>query len=105
MLRLSVIANFVPSKTIFRGVLEYYFFQNKAAVEGHRIRVEIYGIHAVAEWTLQEMVSKNDFDLGYDNRLGAPKTFEYENLGVSLREEPCQTQEEHGDLLGVVVNG
>ena len=42
-------SNFVPEKVFLRGVLLYYFNMKKTAAQRHRILVEVYGEHALAE--------------------------------------------------------
>ena len=44
-------SNFVPEKLFLRGVLLHYFNMKKTATESHRILVEVYGEHALAELT------------------------------------------------------
>ena len=46
--------NFGPEKVFLRGVLLHYFNMKKTAVESHRILVEVYGEHALAEQTCQK---------------------------------------------------
>ena len=45
----SNMSNFVPEKVILRGVLLHYFNMKKTAAESHRILVENYSEHALAE--------------------------------------------------------
>ena len=47
-------SNFVPEKGFSWGVLLHYFNMKKTAAESHRILVEIYGEHALAERTCQK---------------------------------------------------
>ena len=44
-------SNFVPEKMCLRGVVLHYFNMKKTAAESHRILVEVYGEHALAERT------------------------------------------------------
>ena len=44
----------VPKKVFLRGVLLYYFNMKKTSDESHRILVEVYGDHALAERTCQK---------------------------------------------------
>ena len=46
-------SKFVPEKVFLRGVL-HYFNMKKTAAELHRILVEVYGEHALAERTCQK---------------------------------------------------
>ena len=46
-------SNFVPEKVFLRRVLLHYF-NKKTASESHRILVEDYGEHALAERTCQK---------------------------------------------------
>ena len=48
-------SNFVPEKVFLRGVLLHYFNMKKTAAESHRILVEVYGEHALAERTCQKL--------------------------------------------------
>ena len=49
-------SNFVPEKMFLRGVLLHYFNIKKTFAESHRILVEVYGEHAIAERTSQNWV-------------------------------------------------
>ena len=42
-------SNCVPEKVFLRGVLLHYFNMKKTAAESHRILVEAYGEHTLAE--------------------------------------------------------
>ena len=46
-------SKFVPEKVFVRGVPLHYFNMKKTAAESHRILVEVYGEHALAERTCQ----------------------------------------------------
>lgn len=87
-----------------RGILLHYFFQKKSAVEAHRILVKTYGDHVMPETTCRDWFRRfknNDFDVKNKQRSGAPKKFEDEELETLLNEDPCQTQAELAELLGV----
>ena len=43
--------NFVPEKVFLWEVLLHYFNMKKTAAESHRILVEVYGEHAIADRT------------------------------------------------------
>ena len=67
----------------------------KTAAESHRILVEVYGEHALAERTCQKRFAR--FKSGYfgledEERPGQPKKFEREELEALLDEDCCQTQ-------------
>ena len=90
-------SNFVPEKVFLRGVLLHYFNMKKTAAESHRILVEVYGEHALAERTCQKRFARfksGDFGLEDEQRPGQPKKFEDEELEALLDEDCCQTQEE-----------
>ena len=99
-------SNFVPEKVFLRGVLLHYFNMKKTAVERHRILVEVYGEHALAERTCQKWFARfksGDFGLEDEKRHGQPKKFEDEELEALLDEDCCQTQEELAKSLGVTL--
>ena len=89
-------SNFVSEKVFLRGVLLHYFNMKKSAAESHRILVEVYGEHALAERTCQRWFArfKSDFGLEDEERPGQPKKFKDEELEALLDEDCCQTQEE-----------
>ena len=94
-------SSFVPNKVFLRGVLLHYFNMKKKAVESHRILVEVYGDHALAERTCQKWFARfksGNFDLEDEERPGQPKKFEDEELEALLDEDPSQTQEEFDHL-------
>ena len=96
--------NFVPEKVFLWGVLLHYFNMKKNAAESHRILVEVYGEHALAEQTCQKWfarIKSHDFGLEDEERPGQPKKFEDEELEALLDEDGCQTQEELAESLGV----
>ena len=75
-------SNVVPEKVFLRGVLLYYFNMKKTAVESHRILVEVYGEHALAEQTCQKWFARfksGDFGLEDEERPGQPKKFKMKN--------------------------
>ena len=51
-------SNFVPEKVFLRGVLLHYFNMKKTAAKSHRILVEVYGEHALAERTCQKWFAR-----------------------------------------------
>ena len=51
-------SNFVPEKVFLRGVLVHYFNKKKTAAESHRILVEVYGEHALAERSCQKWFAR-----------------------------------------------
>ena len=97
-------SNFAPEKVFLWGVLLHYFNMKKTAAESHRILVEVYGEHALAEQTCQKWFARfksGDFGLEDEERPGQPKKFEDEELEALLDEDCCQTQEELAESLGV----
>ena len=98
-------SNFVPEKVFLRGVLLHYFNMKKTAVESHRILVEVYGEHDLAERMCQKWFARfksGGFGLEDEERLGQPKKFEDEELEALLDEDCCQTQEELAESFGVI---
>ena len=94
----------MPENVLLRGVLLHYLNMNKTAAENHRILVEVYGEHALAERTCQKWFARfksGDFGLEDEERTGQPKKFEDEELEALLDEYCCQTQEELAESLGV----
>ena len=97
-------SNFVPEKVFLPGVLLHCFNMKKTAAESHRILVEVYGEHALAERTCQKWFARfksGDFGLEDEERPGQPKKFEDEELEALLDDDCCQTQEEFAGSLGV----
>ena len=97
-------SNFVPEKVFLRVVLLHYFNMKKTAAESHRIWVEVYGEHALAERTCQKWFARfksGDFGLEDEERPGQPKKLEDEELEALLDEDCCQTQGEFAESLGV----
>ena len=94
----------MPEKVFLRGVLLHYFNMKKTVAESHRILVEVYGEHALAERTCQKWFARfksGDFGLEAEERPGQPKKFEDEELEALVDEDCCQTQEELAKSLGV----
>lgn len=97
-------SSFLPEKVFLRGVLLHYFHMKKTAVESHRILVEVYGKHALAERTCQKWYGRfksGHFGLEDDERPGQVKKFRDAELEAILDTDPCQTQEELAEALGV----
>ena len=91
-------------KEFLRRVLLHYFNMKKIAAESHRILVEVYGEHVLAEQTCQKCFARfksGNFALEDEGRPGQPKKFEDEELEALLYEDYCQTQEEFAESLGV----
>ena len=100
----SNMSNFVPEKVYLRGVVLHYFNMKKTAAKSHRILVEVYGQHALAERTCHKWFARfksGDFVLEDEERLGQPKKFEDKELEALLDEDCCQTQEELAESLVV----
>lgn len=97
-------STFVPNKAFLRGVLLHYFNMNKSAAEAHRILVEVYGEHALAEQTCRKWFARfkaGDFDLDDKERPGQPKKFQDNELEALLNEDASQTLHELSTSLGV----
>ena len=97
-------SNFVPEKVFLRGVLLHYFNMKKTAAESHRILVEVYGEHALAERTCRKWFARfksGVFGLEDVERPGQPKKFEDEELEALFDEDCCQIQEELAESLEV----
>ena len=76
----------------------------KTAAESHRILVEVYGEHALAERTCQKWFTRfkrGDFSLEDNERPRQPKKFEDEELEALLDEYCCQIQDEFAKSLGI----
>ena len=72
----------MPEKVFLRGVLLHYFNMKKTAAESHRILVEVYCEHALAERTCQKWFAR--FKSGYfvledEERPRQPKSLEMNN--------------------------
>ena len=81
-------SNFVPEKVFLRGVLLHYLNMKKTAAESHRILVEVYGEHALAELTCQKWFARfksGDFGLEDEERLGHLKTFKSSRIHSKAR--------------------
>ena len=97
-------SNFVPEKVFLWGALLHYFNMKKTAAESHRMLVEVYGEHALAERTYQKWFARfksGDFGLDDEERPGQPENFQDEELEALLDGNCCQTQEEIAESLGV----
>jgi len=97
-------SNFVPDKVFLRGVLLHYFNMKKSAAESHRILVEVYEKHALAEQMCRKWFSRfknGNFELEDKERPGQSKKFEDEKLESLLDENPCQTLKDLAKSLGV----
>ncbi|CAH2101384.1 unnamed protein product [Euphydryas editha] len=76
----------------------------KTAAESHRILMEVYGKHALAERTCQKWFARfkdGDFCLEDEERPRQPKKFEDEELEALIDEDCCQTQKELAESLRV----
>ena len=63
----------MPQNVFLRGVLLHYFNMKKTNAESHRILVEVYGEHALAERTCQKWFVRfksGDFGLEDEERPG-----------------------------------
>ena len=94
----------VPKKVLLRGILLHYFKMKKTSDESHRILVNVYGDHALAERICQKWFGRfKSGDLGFEDeeRPGQPKKYEDAELEELLDQDSCQTQEELAETLGV----
>lgn len=97
-------SNYVPTKQHLREAMLLYFNQKKCATECHRLLSETYPKYAPAIRTCQQWYSQfrsGNFDVEDKDRPGPVKKFEDAELDTLLDEDPCQTQEELAELLGV----
>ena len=97
-------SNFVLEKVYLRGDLLHYFNMKKTAAKSHRILVEVYGEHALAERTCHKWFARfksDDFGFEDEESPGQPKKFEDEELEALIDEDCCQTQEKFAESLGV----
>ena len=72
-------SNFVHEKVFLRGVLLHYFNMKKTAAESHRILVEVYGEHALADRTCQKWFARfksGGFGLEDEEHPGQPTKFD-----------------------------
>lgn len=95
---------FVPNKVFLRGVLLHYFIMKKSAAEAHRILVEVYSEHTLAEQTCRKWFARfkaGDFELEDKERPGQPKKFEDKELEALLNEDSSQTLQELSTSLEV----
>ena len=51
-------SNFVPEKVLLQRVLLHYFNMKKTVAESHRILVEVFGEHALAERTCRKWLAR-----------------------------------------------
>ena len=82
----------------------YYFIQNKAAAETHRILVETCGDNVLSDTTCRDWFRRfknNDFKLEDKERSGSPKQFEDRELEEILDENRSQTLAVLGETFHV----
>ena len=94
----------MPKKHHLREVVLHYFILKKSAAETHRILVEAYGEHALAEPTCREWFRRfksGDFVLEDKERPGQPKKFEDTELQAVLDEDDTLSQKQMAEMLGV----
>ena len=96
--------NYVPTKQHLREVLLFFFNSKKRAAESHRLLSETYGDHTpsikMCEYWFRRFKS-GDFDTEDKERPDQPKKIEDEEFEKLLDEDPCQTQDELAESLGV----
>lgn len=101
---LLTMADFVPKKEHLRHAMLHYFVMKKTAAETVRILVAVYGEHAPSFPTCKRWFTRfrrGDFDVSDKERPGQPKKFEDRELEALLEEDPCQTQGQLAESLGV----
>ncbi|GBP85996.1 Mariner Mos1 transposase [Eumeta japonica] len=77
---------------------------SKTAAESHRIWLEVYDEHALAEQRCRKWFARfksGDFELDYKERPGQPKKFEDVELQGLLDVDSCQTLQEFATSLAV----
>lgn len=97
-------ATYVPTKRHFREVLLYQYISAKSAAEGYRALVETYPEHAPSEKTCRKWFARyksGDFDVDDKERPGPVKKFDDESLQALIDQDPCQTQSQLAETLGV----
>lgn len=97
-------SNFAPSKEHLRNVILFHFHSKESAAESYKMLVETYGDHAPSNTTCKEWFRRfkdNDFDVCDKERPGQSKKFEDPELQALLDEDPCQTQKQFAEALGV----
>lgn len=97
-------SSFVPTKQHLRECLLFCFNLKKNASESHRFISEAYpeyapDVRVCQRWFVR--FKSGDFDLNDQECGRPPKKFEDEQLEALLDEDPCQTQEELAESLGV----
>lgn len=96
----SKMSGFVLSKQHLREVLIFCFNGKKSAAEAYRMLVEVYGESVPTDKWFRRFKS-GDFSVEDKERPGQPKKFEDEELEDLLDQDPCQTQAELAESLGV----
>ncbi|KAG5318081.1 MOS1T transposase, partial [Pseudoatta argentina] len=79
-------------------------WEKVVSTEAHRILVDVYNEHALAEQTCRKWFARfkaGDFDLDDKERPGQPKKFEDNDLQALLNENSCQTLKELSTSLEV----
>ena len=92
------------SRGHFRHLLLYFFYQKKNANNAFETLQETYGEHSPSKSTCEywfRRFKSGNFDLEDQERSGAPKKFEDNELLALLDENPCQTLNELARELGV----
>lgn len=86
---------FVPQNYHLREVLLFLFNLKKKASDAHKLLVEAYGNHALAERTCREWFQRfknGDFDLKDKHHGNPPKKFENDELQALLDQNSSQSQ-------------
>jgi histone-lysine N-methyltransferase SETMAR len=97
-------ATFVPTTHHLREALLFCFHSKKSAAESHRMVVETYANHAPSIKTCEfwfRRFKEGNFFTEDEERSGRPKIFEDSELESLLDQDPCQTQQELANSLGV----
>lgn len=97
-------SSFEPNSRHLREVLLFFFNSKKSAAEACRLLSGVYGEASLSERTCREWFQRfksGDFDVEDRHGGGRVKIFEDAVLETLLDEDPCQTQEELAESLGV----
>lgn len=97
-------SKYEPTKQHLREAMLLYFNQKKSAAECHRLLSETYPEHSISNSVCKKWFARfksGDFDVEDKERPGQMKKFEDEELKALLEEDPCNTQKDYAELLGV----
>ena len=97
-------SNYISKKHHRREVLLFFSNSKKSDAESHRLLSETYGDYTRSTKTCEywfRRFQNDDLDTEDKERLGHPKMIEDEELETLLNKDPCQTQYELSESLGV----